>query len=47
MRRGFRAGAGRPKGSKSVRLPTSATAEPPASELLPLDFLLSVMNDAT
>jgi hypothetical protein len=28
-------------------LPTFATAEPPAAELLPLDFLLSVMNDAT
>jgi len=45
MRGGYRAGAGRPRGSKTARLPTSATTEPPAGDPSPLDFLLSVMND--
>lgn len=44
MRGGYRAGAGRPKGSKTARLPASTTSE--AAGLSPLAYLLSVMNDA-
>ena len=42
-RGGFRPGAGRPRGSKTARLPASTTSEAGAS---PLAYLLSVMNDA-
>ena len=42
MRGGYRAGAGRPRGAKTARLPASATSEAGAS---PLDFLLAVMRD--
>ena len=44
MRGGYRAGAGRPKGSRTARLPASTTSE--AAGLSPLAYLLSVMNDA-
>ena len=43
MRGGYRAGAGRPRGSKTARLPAPAITE--AGDLSPLDFLLAVMND--
>lgn len=43
MRGGFRAGAGRPRGSRTVKIPTT-TSE--AAGLSPLAYLLSVMNDA-
>ena len=43
MRGGYRAGAGRPKGSRTVKMP-AATTSPEAGET-PLDFLLSVMRD--
>jgi hypothetical protein len=46
MRGGFRPGAGRPKGAKTARLPTFATAEAQGGQMSPLDYLLSVMNDA-
>lgn len=45
MRGGFRAGAGRPKGSKTARLPAPPTTE--AGEMNPLSYLLTVMNDPT
>ena len=45
MRGGYRAGAGRPKGSKTARLPASTTSTE-AAGLSPLAYLLSVMNDA-
>ena len=46
MRGGYRAGAGRPRGSKTARLPAPATSEAEAAGLSPLAYLLSVMNDA-
>lgn len=42
MRGGYRAGAGRPKGSKTARMTATTTSEAGAS---PLDFPLSVMRD--
>lgn len=42
-RGGYRPGSGRPKGSRTARLPAAATTE--AGELNPLSYLLSVMRD--
>ena len=45
MRGGFRPGAGRPKGSKTARLPAPATTEAEAGGLSPLAYLLAVVAD--
>lgn len=43
MHGGYRASAGRPKGSKAARMPTPATTT--EASVSPLPYLLSVMND--
>ena len=44
-RGGFRPGSGRPRGSKTARLPTPTTTEAEAGGLSPLGFLLAVVAD--
>lgn len=41
-RGGFRAGAGRPRGSRTVKMPTTSTE---AAGMTPRDYLLRVLND--
>jgi len=43
MRGGYRAGAGRPRGSKTVKMPAPTSTE--AGSMTPLEYLSRVLND--